>query len=845
MHTKSFGEFLINEGVITPEQLEKALHIQNKEGLLQQFAIELGSLRQEDIPSITAYMHSHPEVRFGEAAVSLGLLNASQLRYLLDMRTRRKVRIGDILLREKLLSKEALLSALSRFHGKGQKLETILVVEPSSMIRNILTSTLTRYGYQTTLARTGEEALVTMRAKRPDLAIIAGVLEDMDGYELCRAVISDPRIAATQLIILSSDLREQRIKKAFEAGVSHFLSKPIQENELINVIYQIEKELGVKRREIILVVDDSNGPRRVITQELSKAGYKTFEATNGEEAIKLAMELRPDLITMDLEMPIMGGLEACQQLKQDPATADIPVIVISGSYTPTLLAKGFEAGVVEFFSKPFAAGQLAGYVNTLFESKKIKKKEKIMVVEDSPTTRHILSFLFAKNGYEVVSACDGEEATRLLTETMPDLVITDHHMPKKDGLTLATEMKQSRRFRHIPILMITGIHKREILLQALSAGVNDYLVKPFDEPELLLRAGVHLLTKRLYDEIAEERSKQEQVNRRQGRLLHEITLLSQMGQSFQRCREAGELYAAIAESLAQLFPAASGMLRILNENEESWGTVASWGDEPADAGVPPRTKHCPALMTGTVRNSTDTDPEPCPCTPRWSTCIPLTVKGKMVGLLQLLHRQDIPAESDNATAWPLLATAAEHVALALDNQRLQESLRQQSIRDPLTGLFNRRHMEAALEREFARSTRLQTPLSVTMLDVDHFKRFNDTYGHAAGDAVLKALGALLNDNIRHEDIACRFGGEEFVIIMPGASQKDACKRAESLRYQVETEVRLEFGDRMLPPVTISLGVATWPNNKVPPIALLDCADTALYQAKNRGRNRVAVAPADQ
>ena len=848
MHTTSFGEYLVNQGIITPEQLEKCLRIQNKQGLLQAGALELGYLRQEQIPAIKAYTESHPGVRFGEAAVSLGLISSSQLRCLLDSCTRRKVRIGDILVQQGFLSEEGLLSALMGFKGKRRQLATILVVEPSPIVGKFLATTLERYGYRTTLAPGGEEALAHMRARHQDLAIISGVLKDMDGYELCRAIISDPALASTQLAILSSDLREQRIEKAFEAGVTHFLAKPIHENELINVVYQIEKELGAERRETILVVDDSTGPRLIITRELSKAGYKTVQATNGEEGVRMATELRPDLITMDLEMPVMGGLEACQRLKENPATADIPVIVISASCTPALVAKGFEAGVAEFFGKPFASGQLADYVNTLFESRKIHKKEKILVAEDSPTTRHILSFLFAKNGYEVVCARDGEEATRLLAQTMPDLVITDRSMPKKDGLALVTEMKQSSRFRHIPVLMITSAHKREDLLQALRAGVNDYLVKPFDEPELLLRAGVHLLTKRLYDEIAEERAKQEAINRSQGLLLHDISLLSQMGQAFQRCREEGELHAVIADSLAQLFPATHGAVRLLEQNSEDWRTVASWGEEPADSDGPIRAEHCPALLEGTAHSSDtqDADQQRCGCARRWSTCIPLTVQGEKLGLLQLMRcRDEGNGDSNSGGAWSLLSTIAEHVALALSNLRLQESLRQQSIRDPLTGLFNRRYLDASLGREVARALRTGMPLGVIMLDVDHFKRFNDIHGHAAGDAVLKALGERLRVSIRQEDIACRYGGEEFTIIMPGAKREDVIKRAESVRHLVETEVPPEFGGKPLPPYTISLGVAAWPENEGSASALLASADAALYQAKNSGRNRVDVAPPDQ
>ncbi len=156
----------------------------------------------------------------------------------------------------------------------------------------------------------------------------------------------------------------------------------------------------------------------------------------------------------------------------------------------------------------------------------------------------------------------------------------------------------------------------------------------------------------------------------------------------------------------------------------------------------------------------------------------------------------------------LALTVAEDMALALANLRLRETLRSQAIRDPLTGLFNRRYLEETMERELNRVKRQETSLGVIMMDLDHFKEYNDTFGHSAGDELLSALGILLKSQIRGEDIACRYGGEEFLLILPGASLEVALERAESLRQAVKEMHQHHQG---LKPTTLSLGVAVYPD----------------------------------
>lgn len=183
------------------------------------------------------------------------------------------------------------------------------------------------------------------------------------------------------------------------------------------------------------------------------------------------------------------------------------------------------------------------------------------------------------------------------------------------------------------------------------------------------------------------------------------------------------------------------------------------------------------------------------------------------------------------------AVFAEQVGMALANLQLREKLRNQSIRDPLTGLFNRRYAEETLTRELHRAARGGQTLAVLAIDVDHFKRFNDTFGHEVGDRVLRELGGLLMRSIRGGDVASRIGGEELLVILPDAQVEGALARAEQIRLKV-SQLEIRHLDRPIGAITISIGVALFPAHGQRAEVLLRAADVALYQAKHQGRDRV-------
>jgi diguanylate cyclase (GGDEF)-like protein len=220
-------------------------------------------------------------------------------------------------------------------------------------------------------------------------------------------------------------------------------------------------------------------------------------------------------------------------------------------------------------------------------------------------------------------------------------------------------------------------------------------------------------------------------------------------------------------------------------------------------------------------------------------CLPLIAQGQTLGMLHFQGlRKLIPDETD----WlqRRAETVAAHVALALTNIGLRETLQHQAIHDPLTGLFNRRYLDETMVREIHRVQRKGAPLGVIMLDLDHFKPFNDTFGHEAGDNLLRALGKFLLTQVRQEDVACRYGGEEFVLIMPEASLDVVKARAEEIREKVPQLQVLHRG-QLLKSITVSLGLAMFPGCGSTAEDVLLAADDAMYQAKREGRNRVVVA----
>jgi diguanylate cyclase (GGDEF)-like protein len=404
---------------------------------------------------------------------------------------------------------------------------------------------------------------------------------------------------------------------------------------------------------------------------------------------------------------------------------------------------------------------------------------------------------------------------------------------------------------------------RNFSLRAGAAGSDEVgqLVQDFnrmlaeiERQDQQLRQQQESLTEEVASRTDELVRANEQLHRSVQRVEHnagQIAHLTELSQLLQSCMTPDEVFNAIQDAMPRLFPGDSGSVTILKASGNMMETMTVWGDNPpAERVFGP--DDCWAFRRGRPHFVSDTaSPLRCahltPADGPATLCVPMLAQGDSLGILQINFSQasaaDCHGDDTGQSTRTRIATAlAEHTALALANLRLREALRSQSIVDPLTGLYNRRYLESVLDRECRRAVRGRRPLSLLMLDVDNFKRFNDTWGHDGGDVVLRQLSALLRSHFRGDDIACRYGGEEFLVVLPDAAAEHALARAEELRLGMHQLVA-EHRRQRLGAITVSIGLASLPDHGVTPEELVSAADRALYQAKRAGRDRTVTAQA--
>lgn len=326
----------------------------------------------------------------------------------------------------------------------------------------------------------------------------------------------------------------------------------------------------------------------------------------------------------------------------------------------------------------------------------------------------------------------------------------------------------------------------------------------------------------------------------QTRLAREVRLLGELNEWLQSSRSLPELFSMVARFMSHTLPDCSGSLYVYSNSRDVLDGAVSWNGAAHDDQIHP--DDCWGLRRGRTYAFGESEID-VTCghmhhdTPRRYVCIPILAHGETVGLMTLGARPGTTPEAFEGQR-RIAQTSAEQISLAVANVRLRDELHHQAIRDPLTGLYNRRHMLDTLRRLI--EGRFPGGAAVVSIDVDHFKLFNDNHGHDAGDMVLRAVGEVLS---RHEDgdaIACRIGGEELMLLLPGASEEQALARAEQVRQEVAS-LHVRYGDRLLPRITISMGVALHPRHGAIPQELIRAADEALYEAKARGRNQVVLA----
>jgi diguanylate cyclase (GGDEF)-like protein len=506
----------------------------------------------------------------------------------------------------------------------------------------------------------------------------------------------------------------------------------------------------------------------------------------------------------------------------------------------------------------------------------------VLLIDDQTTVAKAVQHLFREaSDIDLLHIADPAEAIKVANAMKPTVILQDLTMPSIDGLDLLKLLRANPATTETPIIVLSSEEDPQVKKRAFAAGANDYLVKLPDKIELIARVRYHSKACRnriQRDEVFKTlRESQQQLSesnlalivlnqkleeakrelsitlRESEQRAKEAVQLTELVDILQSCQTVDAAYKVTETALRGALPSQSGALCMTMTSRNIVEAVVGWGDTLATE----KTFHpddCWALRRGkTHRNHDPTSPLRCQhvseALKNGYVCVPLAAQGETLGVLYLEFPS--PSQQSPSLGGPLddqveslsrQATAAgERISLALANLRLRDVLRSQSIRDPLTGLFNRRYMEESLERELRRAARNDQFVGIVMLDVDHFKQFNDTFGHQAGDTLLRVFGDFLNQRTRGQDIACRYGGEEFTLILAGATLDAARQRAELLREDVNHLV-VQHAGKVLGLITLSIGVSAFPVHGATAEELLHAADQALYRAKSEGRDRVVSAP---
>ena len=438
-------------------------------------------------------------------------------------------------------------------------------------------------------------------------------------------------------------------------------------------------------------------------------------------------------------------------------------------------------------------------------------------------------------GYPVAAAVTtGEEALARARQEHYDVALMDITLAgAMDGIQAAEQIAQGNT---TAIVFMTASDDDETLRRIRDVGPAGYILKPVRDRDLKMALELAMYRKRMDNALQDANAQLQKWVNELERYIAESVLVGEMGEMLQGARTLKEAYTIAHRFCVRAFPQTDGAVRVLERELGVLAPCAHWGGAEMSIAINP--DHCLAFQQGQVHPTSDANELCLHCAAHpaaWRLCVPLQAQEEKVGALYLQS-----AASADSELQRLALTIAQYLSLAIANLQMRDLLRRQSQRDALTGLHNRRYLDETLLRHEHRARHHETTLALIMLDIDHFKRINDDYGHEAGDAVLATLGRFLKVHIRDGDVYCRYGGEEFVLVLPGASVETARERAEFFRQEAH-QLRVTSGDRVLPPLTLSLGIAIYPEHGATLQKVLKCADAALYASKRAGRNRVTVA----
>jgi len=639
--------------------------------------------------------------------------------------------------------------------------------------------------------------------------------------------------------------------------------------------------MGNGPRSTVLVVDDEEGIARMIQVLLENRGFATLVRHSGREALS-CLEAQPaDLVLLDVMMPGMDGYEVCRRLKADKRWSHIPIVMLTARDTVTDMIRGLEIGADDYITKPFNTEELVARIKVMLRIQGMSTElvrrnrelqahntvalavsrslspEEVMdgaltcVLESLGLDIGLVHLLEPRNEHLVLRAWKG-----LPAEPAPE----KRRLPPGEGWAWAalksedpvvySDAATAERGGVLPaepgrplVAVALRFHERDLGVLTV-VGRPGQRLSP-DEPAMLVgigrQVGMALANAQLY---AESR-----------RTAREFEALYQVGKTMASTFNLQEILTEISRTVSELLQAQAMSLMLLSADGRTLSTAAGYNlfDEALQMTetTRPGQGSSPSLVAVRTKRPVvvqDLDAEEA-YAPwlraareqgyRAFLAVPLIAQDRALGCMNLYLNAPHVLDSDEIQ---LLSTFASQAAISIENARLFEETRQLAITDELTGLANHRHFYQQLAREVRRAQRYKRPLTLMMLDLDHFKGYNDRYGHLAGDHALRETAEVLRRNARDVDILARYGGEEYAIILPETDLNQAAFQAERIRAAVATHAFRGKESSPQGDLTVSIGVATLTPGMRKIEQLVHDADQALYRAKGQGRNRLELAP---